>query len=101
MHGGRVRADRAVPPLDLLPWREAGPPNHHDDKEDSDQWVVNKQLSLSGRSECTGAVFVLIVQCLLSTFCNAAFMGLVYAKIARPQVCSGSEAGSYLRPIDF
>mmetsp|Transcript_55841 Transcript_55841/g.132515 ORF Transcript_55841/g.132515 Transcript_55841/m.132515 type:complete len:402 (+) Transcript_55841:222-1427(+) len=36
-------------------------------------------------SECTGAVFVLIVQCLLSTFCNAAFMGLVYAKIARPQ----------------
>jgi len=25
-----------------LPWREAGPPNHHDDKVDSDQWVVNK-----------------------------------------------------------
>jgi len=21
----------------LLPWREAGPPNHHDDKVDSDQ----------------------------------------------------------------
>ena len=41
---------------------------------------------LTGRSECTAAVFVLIVQCLLSTFCNAAFMGLVYAKIARPQV---------------
>jgi len=27
-----------------LPWREAGPPNHHDDKEDSDQQVVNKEL---------------------------------------------------------
>ena len=30
-----------------LPWREAGPPNHHDDKVDSDQEVVNKELSLS------------------------------------------------------
>ena len=29
-----------------LPWREAGPPNHHDDKVDSDQQVVNKELSL-------------------------------------------------------
>jgi len=24
-----------------LPWREAGPPNHHDDTVDSDQQVVN------------------------------------------------------------
>ena len=24
------------------PWREAGPPNHHDDKVDSDQQVVNQ-----------------------------------------------------------
>ena len=30
-----------------LPWREAGPPNHHVDKVDSDQEVVNKELSLS------------------------------------------------------
>jgi len=30
----------------ILPWREAGPPNHHDDKVDSDQYVVNKELSL-------------------------------------------------------
>jgi len=30
-----------------LPWREAGPPNHHDDNVDSDQQVVNKELSLS------------------------------------------------------
>ena len=30
-----------------LPWREAGPPNHHDDKVDSDQQVVDKELSLS------------------------------------------------------
>ena len=29
-----------------LPWREAGPPNHLDDKVDSDQQVVNKELSL-------------------------------------------------------
>ena len=26
------------------PPSEAGPPNHHDDKEDSDQEVVNKEL---------------------------------------------------------
>ena len=32
-----------------LPWREAGPPNHDDDKVDSDQWVVNKELSLWDR----------------------------------------------------
>jgi len=30
-----------------LPWREAGQPDHHDDKVDSDQWAVNKELSLS------------------------------------------------------
>ena len=29
-----------------VPWREAGPPNHHDDKVDSDQQAVNKELSL-------------------------------------------------------
>ena len=29
-----------------LPWREAGPPNHHEDKVDSDQQAVNKELSL-------------------------------------------------------
>ena len=29
-----------------LPWRKAGPPNHLDDKVDSDQQVVNKELSL-------------------------------------------------------
>ena len=28
------------------PLREAGPPNHHDDKVDSDQKVVNTELSL-------------------------------------------------------
>jgi len=31
-----------------LPWREAGPPTHHDDKVDSDQQVVNKKPSLLG-----------------------------------------------------
>jgi len=29
-----------------LPWREAGPPDHHDDKVDSDLNVVNKELCL-------------------------------------------------------
>ena len=29
-----------------LPWREARPLNHHDDKVDSDHQVVNKELSL-------------------------------------------------------
>jgi len=28
-------------------WREADPPNHHDYKVDSDQQVVNKELSLN------------------------------------------------------
>ena len=28
-----------------LPWREAGPSNHFDDEVDSDQKVVNKELS--------------------------------------------------------
>ena len=29
-----------------LPWREAGPPNHVDDKVDADQQAVNKGSSL-------------------------------------------------------
>ena len=28
------------------PWREAGPPNHLDDRVDSDQQVVNEELTL-------------------------------------------------------
>ena len=31
-----------------LAWREAGPPNHDDNKVVSDQEVVNKELSLCG-----------------------------------------------------
>ena len=30
-----------------VPWRKAGPPNHLDDKVDSNQQVVNQELSLS------------------------------------------------------
>ena len=30
----------------ILPWRETGPPNHHADRVDSNQKVVNKELSL-------------------------------------------------------
>jgi len=33
--------------LAKLPWREAGPPNHPNDQVDSEQQVVNKELSLS------------------------------------------------------
>ena len=33
-----------------LPWREASPPNHLDGKEDSDQLVVDKELSLEAES---------------------------------------------------
>ena len=29
-----------------LPWRQAGPPNHLDNKVDSDHEVVNNELSL-------------------------------------------------------
>jgi len=29
-----------------FPWREAGPPNHLDDKVHSDQYVVNEELSI-------------------------------------------------------
>ena len=32
-----------------LPWRTAGQPRHLVDVVDSDQWVVNRSLSLSGR----------------------------------------------------
>ena len=38
-----------------LPWREAGSPNHHDDIVDSDQQVVNKELSLSLPTELSNA----------------------------------------------
>jgi len=34
-----------------LPWREAGPPNHHDDEVNSDQQVVNKKVPLSAYPE--------------------------------------------------
>ena len=49
--GQRINASlkRDSPREFELPWREAGPPNHHDDKVDSDQWVVKKELSLSPR----------------------------------------------------
>ena len=44
--GGRCKA--AWKKEFKLPWRETGPPNQHDDEVDSDQEVVNKELSLSG-----------------------------------------------------
>ena len=34
---GRLRASSQSCTQGTLPWREAGPPNHHDDKVDSDQ----------------------------------------------------------------
>ena len=41
-----------------LPWREAGPPNHLDDKVDSDQLVVNKELSLTPMARPTPNITV-------------------------------------------
>ena len=36
-----------------FPWREAGPPAHHEDTVDSDQCVVNQELSLTcGAADC-------------------------------------------------
>ena len=40
-----------------LPWREAGPPNRHDDKVVSDQSVDNEDLSLSAYTGIRGSVF--------------------------------------------
>jgi len=34
-HDDKVHSDQQV--VNSLPWREAGPPNHHDDKVHSDQ----------------------------------------------------------------
>ena len=41
-----------------LPWREVGPPNYLDDKVDSDQKAVNKELSFCAAAGgvCGGAV---------------------------------------------
>ena len=44
--GGRVGGRFTWKGEFKLPWREAGPPDHHDDEVDSDQYVVNKELSL-------------------------------------------------------
>jgi len=50
-----------------LPWREAGPPNLLDEKVDSDQQVVNKELSISppaggrGHSRTLGARPLLLI----------------------------------------
>ena len=45
-HGSHVLEWQIMAHTSLkLPWREAGPPNHHDDNVVSDQWVVNKEVS--------------------------------------------------------
>jgi len=36
------------------PWREAGPPNHYDDKVDSDQYVVNNSRDQTGERRQRG-----------------------------------------------
>ena len=46
--GLRVQSKATWKKAFKLPWREAGPPNHHDDQVDSGQQVVNKELSLYG-----------------------------------------------------
>ena len=54
--------------------REAGPPNHHNDKVDSDQQVVNKELSLLGQA-IGGQFFypsrtAAVLACLCAITCN-------------------------------
>ena len=36
-------------------------------------------------SDCNPAVYILVVQCLISIIADASFMGLIFAKISRPQ----------------
>ena len=38
-----------------LPWREAGPPDHLNDEVDSDQYVVNQEVSLFTQLKVKGA----------------------------------------------
>ena len=59
-----------------LSWREAGPPNHLNDKVDSDQEVFNTELSLSGRLVQSGLRAVV--------------------PVARPQNYSGERKGPVL-----
>ena len=50
-----------------LPWREAGPPYHHDDEGDSDKRVVNKELSrhlAQGGRSCRRLSFGEVARCL-------------------------------------
>ena len=37
-----------------LPWREDGPPNHHDDKVDSDQyrWALTRSATATSTRRC-------------------------------------------------
>ena len=48
-----------------LPWREAGPPYHHDDQVDSDQKVVNKEFSLcrERRQWCSSLMWRILCEC--------------------------------------
>ena len=39
-----------------LSWRQASPPNHHDDQVDSDQYAINKEVSLWGREMLPGGL---------------------------------------------
>ena len=52
------------------PWHEAGPPNHHNDKVDSDQQVFNEELSLCPRGPLlrmdAGASGILLVEIVLT-----------------------------------
>ena len=41
----RVPLDRPPPLPHQLPWREAGPPDHHDDKVDSDSPLVLRRVA--------------------------------------------------------
>ena len=66
-----------------LPWREAGPPNHHDDKVDSDQLVVKKGLSLwNGTLTRMAMIMRMIGRMVTNLFC---FRDLVYSQKESPR----------------
>ena len=79
-----------------LPWREAGPPNHYDDKVDSDQQVVNKNNSLWKGGHQFGPLLIagdVVLPQVLAL--------IVLLHLGWGEECCGSEEGSYLRLIDF
>ena len=56
--GGFIRCKATWKREFKFAWCEAGPPNHHDDKVDSDQLVVNNELSLCAQPKSAVGGFI-------------------------------------------